>query len=206
MSAYRNFIQDYPARCRRLLTKYYEDAENNDLEVSLLLNIASSGLIVPYARLSDGAHPSGDAARFTKAKQTFDAALTACVCKSDLFTGAEPSSWRIGKSRELRGDPDAWNLDALKPVTPKKTVTPLVKILRNALAHGNVFSRGRPHITSLVFLSRLCHEKPELGYEILVVSPHDLKEFVLAWLSLLANIDIPGQTFIESNLFVKTMC
>jgi hypothetical protein len=53
MTAYRNFTQDYPERCRRLLSLNFKNAKQNGLEVTLLLSIAASGLIVPYARLSE---------------------------------------------------------------------------------------------------------------------------------------------------------
>ncbi len=202
MTAYRNFIQDYPIRCRRLLSIYFKGARENNLEVTLLLNIASSGLIVPYARLSEGAHPSGDSAHFKGAKDNLDKILNAPFLSSELHPKKEPQSWRLGKLKELSGDPDSWQLDQMKPITKKKTARPLVQILRNALAHGNIFIRGNPHIETLVFLSRIkCVE--DIGYNCLTVSPPDLKEFVLCWLQTLSNAKIPGQVFMEGNLFAE---
>jgi hypothetical protein len=203
MTAYRNFIQDWPERCRRLLLLNFKNAKRNDLEVTLLLSIAASGLIVPYARLSEAAHPSGDAARFEEAKNRLDQVLDAQFLSSKLHPGAEPGAWRFGKLKELRGDPDAWDMDCLLPLTDKKKVRPLVKVLRNALAHGNVFTRGWPHIETLVFLSRISNERPELGYNCLTVSPIDFKEFVLNWLHTLSQASIPGQIFTEADLFAE---
>jgi hypothetical protein len=200
MTAYRNFIQDYPERCLKLLAKYSKSAKQNDLEVTLLLNIASSGLIVPYARLSENAHPSGDAARFEDAKNRLDQVLVAPFL-SFVHPDTDPRSWRFGKRKELRGDLDAWNLDHMKSLPNKETVSPLVKILRNALAHGNVFTRGSPHIETLVFLSRISHKNPENGYNCLTVSPIDFETFVLRWLDALSSADIPGQIFTEADIF-----
>ena len=202
MTAYRNFIQDYPGRCRRLLLEYFKNAEQNDLEVTLLLNIASSGVIVPFARLSEDAHPSGDATRFKDAKDKMDHVLDTHFL-SFLGSDADPGSWRLGKLKEIPGDPDAWDWDSLTPLTNKRTAKPLVSILRNALAHGNVFTRGGEHIETLVFLSRISHENPELGYKCLTVSPIDFKEFVLRWLDALSKADIPGQIFAEADIFAE---
>lgn len=203
MTAYRNFIQDYPARCRRLLQNYFENAKENDLEVTLLLNIASSGLIVPFARLTDKAHPSDDAARFVEPKARLDQVLKSRFLSFQFRRDADPRSWRFGKLKELCGDPDAWNLDSLKRVTDKEKVDDLVRILRNALAHGNIFTRGRPHIETLVFLSRVEHKKPELGYRCITVSPLDFKKFVLKWLAALSSARILGEIFTEADIFAE---
>ncbi len=182
---------------------YFGSVQRNDLEVTLLLNIASSGLIVPYARLSEDAHPSGDAIRFHEAKVSLNQVLDAPFQGSQLHPEANSGSWRFGKLKDLCGDPDAWAWDNVKPITAKKTVRPIVKVLRNALAHGNVFTKGRPHIETLVFISRIDREKPELGYECISVSPADFKAFLDCWLVVLSNAHIPGEIFTEAGIFAE---
>jgi hypothetical protein len=199
VTAYQNFIQDYPERCKKLLSQCFKDAERNNLEVTLLLNIATSGLIVPFERLSNDNHPSEDATRFQDAHDTLIKALEAPFLSSVLHPEESPGSWKSGELKELRGDPDAWGLETLKTLTKKKTSKPIVKILRNALAHGNIFTRGRPHIETLVFLSRVDSTRPEAGYNCLTVSPMDLMRFTFCWLQLLADVGIPGQTFREAT-------
>jgi hypothetical protein len=204
MTAYSNFIHDYPIRCQKLLDRYFKDAQRNDLEVTLLLNVASSGLIVPYARLSEDAHPARDAERFAAAKAKLDRALDTALLNSELWDTTDPTLWRFGECRDLSGDPDTWDLDALKPVSRKKKAGSIVKVLRNALAHGNVFTRGRPHIDTLVFLSRISHDDPKLGYNCVTVSPSDLKVFVLKWLKTLGSIEVPGGIFAETKLLERS--
>jgi hypothetical protein len=188
MTAYSDFIQDYPSRCRRLFDIHFKNAQSNDLEVTLLLNVTSSGLIVPYERLSEDAHPAHDADRFAEAKARFDELLEASFLDSGLWNTSDPKSWRCGKLRHLSGDPDAWGLGELRSVNREKKSSSIVRVLRNALAHGHVFTRGRPHIDELVFLSRCCQSAPEAGYNCVVVSPDDLKRFVLNWLNTLGAV------------------
>lgn len=205
MTAYRDFIHDYPSRCRRLLDTHFTNARENDLEVTLLLSVASSGLIVPYARLSEDAHPARDADRFGEAKGKLDRVLGAPLLASELWDTTDPGSWRSGELRDLSGDPDAWPLDAMKPVSRQKEAGSIVKVLRYALAHGNVFTRGRPHIDTLVFLSRKCQVDPMLGYRCVVVSPVDLKCFVLNWLDTLGGVEGGGWIFVEGTLLERAV-
>jgi hypothetical protein len=205
MTAYSNFIHDYPMRCRRLLDKYFKDAQRNDLEVTLLLNVASSGLIVPYTRLSEDAHPARDADRFAEAKAKLDRVLDTALLNSELWNTTDPRSWRFGELRDLSGDPDAWHLDTLKLVSREKKARSIVKVLRNALAHGNIFTRGSPHIDTLVFLSRISHDDPKLGYNCVTVSPSDLKVFVLNWLKTLGGIGVPEEIFAETKLLERSV-
>jgi hypothetical protein len=205
MTAYRDFIHDYPSRCRRLLDEHFKNAQRNDLEVTLLLSVASSGLIVPYARLSEDAHPARDADRFAEAKTNLDELLDDDFLDSKLWDTTDPKSWRFGELRDLSGDPDAWHLDELKPVSGRKKARSIVKVLRNALAHGNVFTRGRPHIDRLVFLSRRCQDNPERGYNCVVVSPADLKRFVLNWLETLGGVEVGKWVFVEGKLLERSV-
>jgi hypothetical protein len=184
---------------------HFKNARENDLEVTLLLSVASSGLIVPYARLSEDAHPARDADRFAEAKGKLDRVLDAALLASELWDTIDPGSWRFGELCDLSGDPDAWDLDTLKPVSRKKKARSIVKVLRNALAHGNVFTRGRPHIDTLVFLSRRCQKNPEQGYNCVLVSPADLKCFVLNWLETLGGVEVGGWVFVEGQLLERAV-
>ncbi len=89
MTAYQNFVQDYPERCGRLLSTYFRNAQRNDLEVTLVLNIASSGFMVPYARLSEDAHPSADSIHFQQAKNSLNRLLDAVFLGSRLHPAAD---------------------------------------------------------------------------------------------------------------------
>src|SRR5215469_18571837 len=51
MTAYRNFVEDFPRRCRDILKVAGKPALSRGREVTLNLVIASAGLLVPYERV-----------------------------------------------------------------------------------------------------------------------------------------------------------
>ena len=51
MTAYKNFVQDFPTRCCDMLKDYEREALLSGREVTLTLAMAASGLIVPFERL-----------------------------------------------------------------------------------------------------------------------------------------------------------
>ena len=77
MSKYENFIRDYPKRLKNILDNQYETAREQGLEVTLMLAVASSGLIVPFERLKKRTngpeHPTKDRERFGIAAERLDA-------------------------------------------------------------------------------------------------------------------------------------
>lgn len=197
MSAYRNFVADFPGRCQRLLSRSFRNAESNDLEVTLLLSIASSGLLIPYARLTESEHPSQDPSRFVLARNSINCVLKSKFLGSPLHPEIDPGSWEIGSLVDIADSPDFWDWSRIKPISKDKTGNPLIKILRNALAHGNIFTMGSPHIESIAFLSKLNAQEPTAGYDCLVVSPADFKDFISRWLGSLEEAKIPGEVFSE---------
>ena len=197
MSEYRNFVEDFPGRCQRLLSRYFRSAESSDLEVTLLLAVAGSGLLIPYARLTESEHPSQDKSRFELAKNSINSVLNSKFFGSPLNPESDPGSWKVGSLVDITDSPDFWDWTKIKPISKDKTVNPLLKILRNALAHGNIFTMGSPSIESIVFLSKLDAKDPHAGYNCLVVGPADFKEFISRWLTLLAAAKIPGDVFSE---------
>lgn len=180
-----------------MLSRYYRNAETNDLEVTLLLAIAGSGLLIPYARLTEFNHPSKDSNRFELARDFIDTVLQSKFVGSPLHPESDPGSWKIGSLIDITESPDFWNWTKIKPISKNKTVNPLLKILRNALAHGNIFTMGSPNIESIIFLSKLNAEDPAAGYACLVVSPTEFEDFISRWLGLLAEAKIPGEVFSE---------
>ena len=64
--------------------------------------------------------------------------------------------------------------------------------LRNALAHGNIFTHGDP-IDLLIFLSRPSEESPT--YAMLAVTPLDFRTFLRNWFSFVKSLQIPEALF-----------
>lgn len=211
MSNYSNFIQDFPGRCLKILKQHFIGAKQNDLEVTLLLTIASSGLIVPFERLKTGTtkrptqHPLGDVQRYSDASLRLDALLNDEFLGSELHQGENSGSWEIGKSLDISGEPDTWDWKKFEPITKKEKTESILKILRNALAHGNIVTRGHDQVEQLVFLSMSAYNRPERGFDCIRVQPSEFKDFVSNWLQFLADARIPSGVVMESIAFAEVL-
>ena len=87
--------------------------------------------------------------------------------------------------------PDSWpELVTPKAVGPKKTTGNVLTQLRNALAHGNVFTRGGASIDLLLFVSEVSQGSNEFAY--LAVAPGDFRKFLRHWLAFLKKLDLPS--------------
>ncbi len=196
MTAYRNFISDYPRRCGELLETFRHDVRGWR-EVTLMLSLASSGLIIPYERLkqSKTPHPSGDSEKYDNAREKLEILGKTTFLKSGFCMGNN-SSWMIGKTSSISGDIEAWKFSKdLKSISAKKTFGSLIKVIRNALAHGNIFTKGNP-IEHIVFLSSVqkgCDEKGrDEKFNFLQVSIEDFDYFIKAWFKFTQELNIPG--------------
>jgi hypothetical protein len=127
MTAYRNFIEDFPCRCREILRIARKPALSRGREVTLTLMVASAGLVVPYERLKPdgrwGAHPSGDRETFAGAVEKLGSLLGQPFMSSRLWT-ATSSTWRGGKLDSVTGDPDSRKgLQKSRPITSVAELT-----------------------------------------------------------------------------------
>jgi len=182
MTAYRDFVKDFPQRCSRLIGDHQKSAWKG-LEVTLLLSVFASGFVIPFERLRPrrtGAHPSDDRRKFPEFAATVDRLMKGMFADSPL-AGPRPASWRVGHiaSSESSGAPDAW-VSRCKPILKQETAF-VIECLRNAIAHGSVFVSSSATISSLIFLSRVDPRDLSRGFDVLVVSPKALKTFLLSW-------------------------
>lgn len=199
MSNYVNFIVDYPSRCRDLLSSFEPDAVDLDREVTLVLSVASTGLTIPFERLKDDdgpyERPTDDRARYQDAAEQFDALLASPFLDSAVW-GEAPGSWHTGRLGSAKGTPDDWpELRTFQQITPDVEVSAIVYTLRNALAHGNIYSRpdNENRIRELVFLSggRKGKKMQVMPYQYVQVTPGDLQTFLLLWFDFLQQIKLP---------------
>lgn len=200
MTAYKNFVQDFPTRCKDVLKLAESRAIHQGREVTLLLVVASAAIIVPYERLrKDGQfpHPSSDRDKFTQASAKLDALLNCKFLGSALWNQEDARSWKYGELKSVTGAPDTWpELDSIKPVNNDKCVGDMLRIVRNALAHGNVYTQGNP-IKCLSFVSGRPNKKNN-EWKYLQVSPDDFKSFLNQWFHFLEALDIPQVVVPES--------
>lgn len=194
MFAYENFIRDFPTRCYEILDKYENDARSRGREVTLMLAIATSGLVVPFERLRPRTEktPYHDRSNYTQAVSQFDGLLEENFLGSQLWK-SDVGSWSFGELRDVTGDPDAWKelQDPLTPLGRYKKVNTILKHLRNALTHGNIFTRGKPDIKLIIFLSQPDPAIPRFNF--LCVSLQDFRGFLKNWFMFIKELKLPTE-------------
>jgi hypothetical protein len=156
-----------------------------DREVTLMLALASTGIVVPYERIAGRhEHPSGDRELFAVKAQGIVKTLDQPFASTPLGEGPA-GEWLYGRAMSLRGKPDDWDgFRASKPAGRKLART-VLQTIRNALAHGNLWTLDNP-IRELVFARERRDEAGELlGYEFIRGSPQAFRALLIAWFDLL---------------------
>ena len=194
MSAYKNFVQDFPLRCLDVLELARPSAGLKQREVTLALMVASAGLVIPYERLaSKKAHVSGDPQTFADASSKLTSLLEGRFLTSPL--AANTISWCAGKLKTITGDPDSWpELSPTKPMTVEKFTGTVVSAIRNALAHGSIYTLGN-RIESIIFISkRDVFDKDGIktrdDFSYILVSPVDFLTFLKNWFSFIEALNL----------------
>ena len=193
----QNFIRDFPVRCGKILTKYQKDAETSGCEVTFMLSIAAAALPIPFERLRKPVggikHPSGDKQKYQRADGKFGNLCDQDFLGSDLWD-KKPKSWCIGEvaATIVKNEPEMWIGD-VKQVPSSLKVVDVLKHLRNALAHGNIFTLpdDSDEIQEIIFLNRImCGHEFTGRYSILTVSPIDFNGFLIKWMDFLKALKI----------------
>jgi hypothetical protein len=196
-----NFIDDFPCRCRDILNIAKRPALHRGREVTLALMVASAGLVVPYERLKPdigwGDHPSGDRNTFADAAGNLESLLGQQFMSSCLCTETNPT-WRFGKLLSVTGDPDSWEgLQKSRPVSKDKTVGRIFSVIRNALAHGNIWTLRDP-IEEIIFVKRVLRDDEVVRhFEFLSVAPHEFQHFLEGWFDFVISLRIPQEVAFE---------
>ena len=197
MTNYNNFIQDFPTRCYEILDQYKGPALLSGREMTLTLSMAASGFVVPFERLcpQEGT-PYYDRCDYTKAASQFDRLCIKNFLSSELWK-EDVGSWSFDELSSVAGDPDSWP-ELQEPRTPLnscKTVRDILEHLRNALAHGNIFTfpKGVCSIKFIIFLSRQSRASSDFNF--LCVSPQDFQKFLKNWFMFLKKLELPTAVF-----------
>lgn len=194
MTAYKNFVDDFPRRCQDILRFAGKPALFRGREVTLSLMVASAGLIIPYERLKPPGefdHPSGDNIKFSDAADQLRTLLDQPFLSSAVWN-APVSTWQSGKLESVLGDPDSWDgLHNRQYFQADITVGNVLRVLRNALAHGNIFTFNNP-IQGIIFIKAIFNNnKIARGYSFIYVSPADFTKFLERWFDFLDQLHIP---------------
>ena len=194
MPEYTSWISDFPVRCGDVL----DLADNRrlellpdrfDREVTLMLCVAAAVINIPSAHLRESSHLLRDEERFREAWESF---RKESFLKSKLWDDPDdPGSWRYGKIKDHTKDKAGkWReLSRAKALTPEKTIGGVHRILRNALAHGQICVEAQIEIDQIVFLSKVSDDAPEEIRVFLIVSPKDFKRFLRNWIKFLKELE-----------------
>lgn len=204
MSNYDDFVSDFPGRCAELLDELEPAARVRKREVTLMLSVAASSILIPLERLAGPesdpklgqGHPSRDWETFGDAKAALDDLLAKAFIGSALWPPSSAGSWSFDKLADVSETPDSWaELRKPKPLGSKKKAKTVVWHIRKALAHGNIFTRGRPHIDQIILLSQVAEAVYKFNY--LAVSPADFRAFLQKWLEFLQGLRLPVEVVPE---------
>ena len=208
MTTYANFVRDFPKRCKDLLDDYETDARGKDREVTLLIAVATSAFTIPFERL-----------RPSSTKHVADDRSPEAVNELDRLENRYFVDWQTRRGwmiiENLDGNvirssqADTWaNPDQWRPIPANKTVRYVLNVLRNALAHGSIFtfpssSSGKTprEIKRVVFLSRIRDKKTRDKktrklldrYNAVIASPTDFRTLIFDWVSLLEGLPLPSE-------------
>ena len=216
MTAYANFIQDFPKRSMEFLTKDYAWAEANDREITLMISIATTSIVIPYERLrSTSPKPTSDREKFDKAKQKFDRFINKKFLESDLWDNSP--GWEFAE--EISGEDIRENKVYLQrsnicsPVNGDKLVNWILSRVRNSISHGSIFTEPERQkkdepvdIETIIFISGR-YEKQMVGkcsccgepiknrapvdkYDLLAVSPDNFHKFLKKWIEFLESLKL----------------
>lgn len=195
MSEYESWISDFPQRCGDLLELCAEVTQSRNREVTFLLAVASACIAIPLDRMRyqerDGQempHPMKDRGLSNKRRKKFDELVGKKMRELDFWNDKDYASFGHGKLESVERNPDSWKeLQDPKPFGHDKEFKTLLSLIRNALAHGSVFTRGN-EIREIVLLSREYAKSDR--YEFLILTPRDLKRVVQFWIRELARLHV----------------
>lgn len=185
-----------------MLDDYAVTAEGKDLDVTLLLTIATSAFVIPYERLSSSNtdHIADDRTEVTVA------ALQELERRS-FGEWVNGSSWRtrfeVPREEIKGGTADTWAARrSTHAIASSVHVGRILKIARNALAHGSIFIQAaalnKPGaIVSLVFVSEHWAQNSKGKWErtgtynMVICSPTDFEQMLRTWISFLEELRLP---------------
>lgn len=203
MTAYRDIYCDLPSRVHEVWqrTKAVEANDAEDRSVTAMLMAAATGLAMPFENLKDVGigngekwkdHPAFQASDQSKYQKT----LKACDLFFKQAIGTCPGMQNAillhcGELKDIRDAAESGQGDASLNVAKHK-VRFALRILRNALAHNNIFGirNDQGHIEKLTFFSQSnwcsnCNRTD--GWDVLVIPVASFEAFLQKWFELLKD-------------------
>lgn len=193
MTAYRDWFSDFPNRTLDVLQDL-KQVKNGNLwrkrSVTILLMTACSGFVIPFERLDrnradDLGQDIPNEAKGIRAKLKFEHPFI----ESIFVTSVE--HWLEGHVPSIEGAVDSWlDVKQTRPLAEKWLTKDILCRLRNALAHGTVWTSPAnldQEIRKLVFVERHDPGKPGSGFDFIILPIHEFEHFLKIWLEQLSK-------------------
>ena len=188
MTVYSPFYKDFPSRCLSLLNKYYDHAQMNNMEVTLMVSIASSGFVIPFERINHEIYKKKKTHPYSEYLDIVDKSFVSEFSDNKGLN----SDWSISVNVTPRWD----NINGWKGISPyskmeeKYTVSEILCVLRNALAHGSIFVEGdKDNIINNMFFVATPQKSGKGKYWAVIVSPKDFRIFLDKWFDFISKLD-----------------
>lgn len=206
MTIYQDIYRDLPSRVNRVWQKTMTPTtgDTEDLSVTAMLMAATTGLAMPFENLKEEGAANGNKWKNHPAFKTVEpTAYKAAVDKCTAFFGKTLSDCKglkqatlmhCQKLSDIRAAAPQGHGDAALDLS-RHNVRFAIRILRNALAHNNVFDlpcTGGDQIAKLTFFSKSgwgADAASAPGWFVLVIDVAQFKEFLHEWFALLAPAD-----------------
>lgn len=190
------FAIEYPRRALELIRLFEDIARGKDMIGSFGLLAAAAVLTIPYERMK-AANPLHNAERDSDLAKALKELDKASFGKAPFWGKEAPGRWRRSRIMASVNNVDAWTNKKGQPSLSeeansieKKSADDIIRIIRNALAHGNIIYldkddreiAGNP-MASIAFLSRCEDKEPPGGYtyNVVVTSDDEFLRFVKTW-------------------------
>lgn len=199
MSNYKNYIQDFPIRCGEILTNFQELSKKNNGEITLLFMVAAAAIPIPFEHLKKPTdrikHVAHEREKYQAATGKFSNLCGQNFLGSDLWSD-KPESWMIGEvdSEQFYNELESWVGKRVELRNDQKVID-ILRLLRNAFAHGNIFTleSHTDEIQEIVFLEKIMKNRSFTGkYKFLTVTPRDFRKLMMGWIKFLSELQIPS--------------
>lgn len=202
------FAVEYPLRCLQLLNLLEPQARQAKLVGSFSLLVGAAAFVVPFERLKPR-HPlklAESEGGLSASLARFDSKKSELFLTAAAWGGVQLGEWRFSRIMTFPEDTSRWqDEDGSHPMAKsaknsigRRRVGEVLRVLRNALAHGNVVyldesgfeTRGKP-VQFLGFLSRY-EESAEARavsetYRLVVTTEENFLRFLKVWVTWLSE-------------------
>lgn len=201
----QRFATEYPARCMQLFELMEPAARKHELIGSFSLIVATSVFLIPYERMK-ARHPLYLPDQDAHIDNRLRAIERQSFLKSEIWNGELPGPWWFSRIMNDLNQTSCWEDEKKQhPMAgkadnsiEKRTTNDVLRVIRNALAHGNVvyldengFETKGARVQHLGFIARYEENEEETAkaktFRLVVATEESFLHFVKSWARWLAK-------------------